>query len=517
MLKKTTAIVLVASVVASSNTVAYAKVGDMGFFSGISQGRRLPKTSETMLDIQEKKSISVPYKEMIMIDKTPVEFDGILTYNTTEKTELDKEADRAKTLAKDPNAQITGKYKDTYTLKASNSNTAGGNITRNVTFDVNYYEQGEKVIKDYTVSQWTETLTTKTATYTIDPAQSFFELSIVEDHKPGVTYSKGDISMVAVYTGGKEPITVTRTGTIYGYTSAWSSTETHRIDTIVQNGQDSIMYQSRPSVSVSKKLDYSDNEPTLISFDGNYREVMYNESGEVYDYLFMPPSMYLVDKSGSINIQSYNSFEQLIPADLSYLKGHWAYDDIQQLYSIGVLSGDVAYYQPSQAITRAEYTTMLVKAIKLPVDKSVSNSNSKVTNIIFPDVTKTRKDYPYIIAAYNNGLAKGRANGHYYPDSKITREEAIVILLRTIGLENLGLNPTPMTSFVDDSQISDWAKREVYAANRIGLITPDSEGKLNPQDYVSKAEASVFVNRLIEYMREDMKIDYTENIVNYTN
>ena len=89
--------------------------------------------------------------------------------------------------------------------------------------------------------------------------------------------------------------------------------------------------------------------------------------------------------------------------------------------------------------------------------------------------------------------------------------------MRTIGLETLGLDNTPVTSFTDNQYIANWAKREVYAANRLGIITGDDDGKFKPTSYVTKAEAAAFVNRLVDYMRQDLRTDYTEHIVNYAN
>ncbi|MDR2939313.1 MAG: S-layer homology domain-containing protein, partial [Clostridiales bacterium] len=80
---------------------------------------------------------------------------------------------------------------------------------------------------------------------------------------------------------------------------------------------------------------------------------------------------------------------------------------------------------------------------------------------------------------------------------------------------NLGLDPTPITPFVDDSNIVDWAKQEIYAANRIGLISSGTDGRIRPLDSISKAEGAALINRLIDYMRVDMQKDYTENIVNF--
>ena len=44
--------------------------------------------------------------------------------------------------------------------------------------------------------------------------------------------------------------------------------------------------------------------------------------------------------------------------------------------------------------------------------------------------------------------------------------------MKAIGLQRLGLITTDgYTAFVDDNQISNWAKPSIYAAAKIGIIT----------------------------------------------
>ena len=490
-----------------------AELGDFGFFGGISDGRDLPKTTELLLDDDKNEELESIYKEVNFLSGRPITLEGNITVDMDEPDEDETmgsyEADY------EYNAVYTPEQTDNEDEEGAEGEDEGASLTRSITYEVKYRKEGSQTIKDFGLEDpddWTETITANGQTYSLDQDRSKSSISVIEDKTPGVTYYKGNLNHRAVYTSDNGDVILDMNGTFYGYNCAYSSTETHRIDCTVTTNDWQMQYQLRPSVSMGKTLQYTSNEPTAISFDGNYQEIMQNRSGLSYNIYVLPVQLtYEVEPTGNVSIDTFNNFEQLIAPDVSYLKGHFAEDDIKRLFSMKILDG----------ITRGQFVEMLVKAIKLPIEDTSSNRSSRrrqtVVNLVFPDVLPERADYPYVMAAYKAGLAVGRDNGHFYIDSPIERQEAIVILLRTLGLENLGLDPTPITSFTDDKNIASWAKKEIYAANRIGIIAGDDDGRFKPTDYVSKAEAAAFVNRLNNYMRNDLQTDYTEHIVNYAN
>ncbi|MBR1735998.1 MAG: S-layer homology domain-containing protein [Firmicutes bacterium] len=487
----------------------YAQLGDSGFFGGISEGRRLDKT--TQLKINETKNkkqeeYKAPYKELIFLTGRPIEYSGLITTNSKEKIDI-----------YDKSAKQADEFKLDYKVENSATTPQDVSINRTLKYKVKYRIEGKQVIKDYETDDWSESINSGGVSFTLDEDQSYSTVSVIEDYTPGVTYYKGNLSHRAVYTGQDGNTTLEMSGTFYGYTCAYSTTETYRIDCTVSNDNWQMQYQLRPSVSVAKTLQYTENEPTSISFEGNYQDVMQNKSGLSYNIYVKPPISYDIADTGTISIDSFNDFEQLLAIDTGYVKGHFAEYDIKRLYAMQILTEDTKFYQPDQAITRGQFVEMLVKAIKLPVENTQATGKSKksVVNLVFPDVLPERDDYRYIMAAYKSGLAVGRSNGHFYIDSPIERQEAIVILLRTLGLETLGLEPTSLTAFTDNSEIASWAKKEVYAANKLGIVAGDEDGNFRTTDFVSKAEAAALVNRLNQYMRSDLQTDYTENIVNY--
>jgi hypothetical protein len=445
------------------------------------------------------------YRELILLEGTPTVFHGTLNV-TNGLGPVD--------------GRDFGSFTETYATAANASTDRQNMVIRNIQYNVNWRRVNDQIILDYSVRNWRETITTPGGVYTLDQNQSYFNMSFIQHNRPGISYYRGDISARFVYTmgagDGLTTVIVEQQGSVFGYDSAWSSSEAHRIDVSVSRDDWQMTYQLRPSVSVGKTLQYVENEPTAISFRGNYREVTANISGIEYDIFIRPTSMNYAPRNGMVSIDTYNTFEQLPAPDLSFLYGHPAHDDIAMLFAMQVLEGPAHFYQPAQAMTRGEFVTALVKAIKLPIPPPPTNNRRNAPiPLMFPDVTQERPEFPYIMAAYNAGLAMGRTNGFFDIDAPIERQEAFVILIRALGLENLGLNPTVVTPYVDDSAIGAWARRNIYAATRLGIIRPDADGMLHPRSELTKAQGAALLIHLLDYMRHSLVMDYTEHIVNY--
>lgn len=525
-MKKLLAFIATSIVTASMAVTASAQIGDMGYFGGISDGTALPKTiDETLEPAGTSTKRTMNYKEMIWLSGKPVEFVGEIEVTTSGTT--DKE---------------TGTYKETYNITPNAYSNADISIRRRLVLNVNYEKVpsidtpgGYQIVKNSSVDTWTETVLVDGITYTLDKDRSYFSKTSNEDIAGGVTYIKGNISSRGVYTTGNEGEMVVQTnvGETYGYDQAWSSTETQRLNTTIEfrgaekNWQ--LQAQLRPSVTVNKVLQYSPNEPTVTSFNGNYYEILQRENGLQYDILVQPQEFSRdVPKNGSTSIETFSDIEALrVPTslDLMALKGNGAEEDIKQLYSMKVLD-QPQYFKPSQGITRAQFMTAMVKALKLPLEANTSNTGNKKNNnsnrnnkkaetieYLFQDFSSQAEDYDYIKAAYNAGITVGRENGTFKPDELIPREEAFCVMTRALGMQNIAYSTLPYTSFTDNDEISDWAVNEIYYVAKLGIISPDEEGKIRPRETISKGEAAAMINSFVKYMRQKMQIDYIENIV----
>jgi hypothetical protein len=116
------------------------------------------------------------------------------------------------------------------------------------------------------------------------------------------------------------------------------------------------------------------------------------------------------------------------------------------------------------------------------------------------------------MSAYRNGVAFGRDFGTFYADEPIERQEAFTIIIRALGLSGLGQS---VPAFSDHDKISSWAKRDLSAARRLGIIRPYPDGSIRPHDMISKAEAAALLTDMTNYMRAGLPTDYGDHLVNY--
>ena len=168
-----------------------------------------------------------------------------------------------------------------------------------------------------------------------------------------------------------------------------------------------------------------------------------------------------------------------IPTDLA---GHWAKDSIMKLINVGVVTGyPNGTFKPGKAVTRAEFTVMLVKALNLEAKAGK----------IFEDSRKHWAKDSISIAA-THGIISGYNENTFSPDELITREQAAVIIARATKLELV----TGELNFTDRQAISPWAKPGVAVAVKDSYISGYPDGSFRPQSNTTRAEAAVMIVKL---------------------
>lgn len=242
-------------------------------------------------------------------------------------------------------------------------------------------------------------------------------------------------------------------------------------------------------ISSNKEINPSiDNNWSIAPISGDVN-VTFTSSPKAAEYAKATTNIrYLdkVDEKGfgifSIDLNQTKSFTD-VPA------AHWAFPAISDLFAKQIVTGKTATtFEPNADVTRAEFATMLVKALKLTA-KSPST---------FTDVPAGAWYADAVAAASENGLVNGVGNGKFAPNAKITREQMAVMASNALNLQaGKTIAVADGKTFADDAQISSWAKAGVSVAADRGVMNGRGADKFAPKAHSTRAEAAKVISTLI--------------------
>jgi len=181
-------------------------------------------------------------------------------------------------------------------------------------------------------------------------------------------------------------------------------------------------------------------------------------------------------------------------ADVTPAKFAWAVDAIEILASKDILAGSMdGNFHPTTQVTRAEFVSMLVRALELKADPN------EVSVISFQDVPAGSWYEEAVKIATSKGLISGYSNGTFAPDQPITRAEIAVVLAK--ALEVLGQSAGEggaNYSFADQARIPSWAAEAVAKVTSLGIMNGKAESRFEAASPTTRAEAAVVVYRIFK-------------------
>lgn len=163
---------------------------------------------------------------------------------------------------------------------------------------------------------------------------------------------------------------------------------------------------------------------------------------------------------------------------------HWASEEVGYLYQKGIVKGDGKSLNLNGQITRAEFITLLLRAMNIEVSKYDG---------VFSDVSANDWYSGYIQTAYEKGIMKGDGT-NVRPNDLITREEMATILANY-------LTESPETEsdsmFTDMDSASSWAQDNIKKVTALGIINGYEDGSFGPMLKLTRAEAMVVFYRMM--------------------
>ncbi len=438
------------------------------------------------------------YEEVFFLAGYPIKFSGKPTLTERESKN-----------------QITTTYK--FNLSSAN----GDKLTRNVVYVSSLEAHADKgqTTSNTIVKSFSEKITVGSETYTLDDYQ-FSKASII-DNRPASDYYSGNISGRKTFikttkgTGSnstKETITMFMSGRDMGYKNFWGATETQLMDYEIITPQGTAYITSKVSDSKSKTLQYEPNPPSLSSFVGGHSVI--NSSNMIAEYTYDIPYSRYPSSKGKMNLAQENlpTVERLIVPKLRDLSNHWAKDDIEKLYSLGILDESSQFFSPNTPMQRYPFTVGVLKAVDLRVLEQPKTKRAPA-KAIFADLNPKDPDYPYIESAVEKGIISGVNPTTFAPNQPIKRAQAVAILVRALGLEGRAPSPGFKTSYADDKKIPAYAKDSVYVATELGLISGDEKNRFNPNQPLTRAQASAIISRFLNFLEADLKQNYRDDML----
>ncbi len=220
-----------------------------------------------------------------------------------------------------------------------------------------------------------------------------------------------------------------------------------------------------------------------------------------------------------IGISVFNSYAANESAErFTDIESHWAIRYINDLSEKGVISGyEDGTFRPDQKITNVDFLSMTLKAMGQEIEES-----SHIEGNGYDSIYKKAVQLNLIDDKDPNDLTA------IYPNEYMTREQAARVIYKALGfLEdfqyNQGLNDPDVSEndvllnkkFEDLFEVNPYYKRGVKGALISGIMSGYTDKNFNPKANLTRAQASVLIDKLIDSDVRGSKNVLGQERVNY--
>lgn len=190
-------------------------------------------------------------------------------------------------------------------------------------------------------------------------------------------------------------------------------------------------------------------------------------------------------------------------ASFSDIQGHWGENYIHQTTDAGLIHGyPDGTFKPDQAITRAEFITILAQESGEAIDDEANTTE-------FKDVPQNNWARSYILWGRKNNVVSGYEDNTFRPNQTISRQEMATLLYRYIVnyRHQTVLSIQAEMTFQDENRIDGWAKDAVKAMQRSAIINGKGNDTFDPLSGATRAETTVMIGRYLTYYRSNTDSD----------
>ena len=183
-----------------------------------------------------------------------------------------------------------------------------------------------------------------------------------------------------------------------------------------------------------------------------------------------------------------NVFADVFPQD-------WYYHAIDELATLKLMYGfGDDMFAPNTDTSRAMLVAMLYRSSGETLETGWARTNT------FSDVEDGMWYSEAIEWAYRNKIVNGYADGKFYHEKTITRQEMAKVFADFAAYLGYELNADLeiLAKFKDETMIQEWAKESVAKAVNAGLMFGENNGTFHPEKGAQRAEAGAVLVRILE-------------------
>lgn len=167
-------------------------------------------------------------------------------------------------------------------------------------------------------------------------------------------------------------------------------------------------------------------------------------------------------------------------------KDHWASNAVLWMKNQGIVNGtETGAFEPERAVTREEFTKMLVLACGIQLEEATTE---------FADVSPDGWYAPYISTAVKHGIVNGMDSKRFGVGQNITRQDMSVMVKRALEVTGASLEAVrTYAAFLDENGIADYAQESVKALFEAGIINGKGDSLFDPAGNATRAESAKII------------------------
>jgi len=165
----------------------------------------------------------------------------------------------------------------------------------------------------------------------------------------------------------------------------------------------------------------------------------------------------------------------------------WAVPELTEAEAFGLIPNSIKG-DMSVPITRKEFAEVCIRVYELTTNMTAQAA---------PNTTFTDTKDVNVLKAFNLGIVTGIGEGKFGPDLTTNREQIATMLNRLLNALTPGMHTfsSENTSYMDDDQISSWAKESVDRASQLQFIT-GWNSQFDPKGLCTREMAVIIAKRV---------------------